>query len=67
MNEASSQYGSYKIAEGKVITGILFTDPKEGESPTHIDAEVEFTPEDIAGGLFLPKGGRTLQRTAVHG
>lgn len=58
MNEASSQYGSYKIAEGKVITGILFTDPEEGESPTHNDAEVEFTPEEIAGGLFLPKGGR---------
>lgn len=58
VNEASSQYGSYEIAEGKVITGILFTDPAEGESPSHNDTEVKFTAEDIAQGLFLPKGGR---------
>ena len=63
VNEASSQYGSYKIAEGKVITGILFTDPAEGESPSHNDTEVEFTADDIAKGLFLPKGGRRYNKT----
>ena len=63
VNEASSQYGSYKIAEGKVITGILFTDPAEGESPSHNDTEVEFTADDIAKGLFLPKAGRRYNKT----
>lgn len=62
VNEASSQYGSYKIAEGKVITGILFTDPKEGEQPSHDDSEKEFTAEDIAKGVFFPKAGRLLQQ-----
>lgn len=63
VNEASSQYGSYKIAENKVITGILFTDPATGESPSHNETEVEFTAEDIAKGLFLPKAGRRYNKT----
>lgn len=62
VNEASSQYGSYKIAEGKVITGILFTDPKEGEQPSHDDSEKEFTAEDIAKGVFFPKAGRRYNK-----
>lgn len=57
-DEASRQYGSYKVAEGKFVTGFLFTDPEEDETPTISDIEVEFTDEDLAKGLFLPKGGR---------
>ncbi len=60
---ASSQYGSYRVAEGKYVTGILFTDPAEGETPSHNDTEVEFTAEDLAKGLFLPKAGRRYNKT----
>lgn len=56
--KASLQYGSYKLGEGKVITGILFTDPEPGQLPTVNETEVELTADDIAKGLFLPKAGR---------
>jgi hypothetical protein len=64
MEKASRQYGSYKIAEGKIVTGFLFTDPEEGESPVISDIEQEFTADDIAKGLFLPKGGRRYNTQA---
>lgn len=46
-----------------MITGILFTDPAEGESPSHNDTEVEFTADDIAKGLFLPKAEDAHNKT----
>lgn len=45
-----------------MITGILFTDPKEGEQPSHDDSEKEFTAEDIAKGVFFPKAGRRYNK-----
>ncbi len=61
-DETSRQYGSYKVADGKFVTGFLFTDPEEGETPTISDIEVEFTDEDLAKGLFLPKSGRRYNK-----
>lgn len=61
--EASIQYGSYKVAEGKFVTGFLFFDPEDGEEPTFSDEVVEFTEEDMARGLFLPKAGRRYNST----
>lgn len=58
LDEASYQYGSYKIEDGKFVTGFLFTNPEEDEEPTRSDEEVEFSAEDMAKGLFLPKAGR---------
>lgn len=63
VDEASSQYGSYEVASGKFVTGILFTNPAEGEQPVHNDTEVTFTDEDMARGLFLPKAGRRYNST----
>ncbi len=61
-NEAVCQYGSYEFKDGKSVTGFLFTDPEEGETPGFVsgtsDIEKSFTAEDLARGLFLPKGGR---------
>jgi len=65
LDEASRQYGSYKLAEGKEITGFLFTDPEDGELPVRSDVEQAFTAADIAKGLFLPKGGRRYNTQAL--
>lgn len=56
--EASRRYGSYKMDNGKVVTGILFTDPEDDEKPVVSETEEEFTDDDLAKGLFLPKSGR---------
>lgn len=61
--ESYCQYGCYKVAEGKFVTGFLFTDPEEGQEPAVNDTEVEFTAEDLAKGLFLPKAGRRYNKT----
>lgn len=68
LDEASSRYGCYEIADGRFVTGILFTDPEEGQSPVHDETEATFTDEDLAKGLFLPKAGRryTAQPLTVN-
>ena len=58
VNEANIQYASYKIGEGKYVTGLYFTDPADGSAPTVSDEPVELTDDDFNKGLFLPKAGR---------
>ena len=64
LDEADCQYGSYKIADGKYVTGLLYTNAKVEGSPVTSDTEVELTAADIAKGLFLPKGGRRYNAQA---
>lgn len=56
--KASRQYVSVKVGDGKYVTGYLFFDPADGESPTVSEDAVEMTPEELNKGIFLPKAGR---------
>lgn len=58
VSEASVQYASYKVAEGKYVSGIYFFDPAPGSEPTTSDEVKELTADDLKAGLFLPKSGR---------
>ena len=56
--KASVQFGSYRLENGKIIVGVLFTDPEPDQQPTVNNTIVELTDDDIAKGLFLPRAGR---------
>lgn len=58
LKDASCQYASYKVANGKFVTGLYFFDPEEGDAPTVSDEVKEITADDLKNGLFLPKAGR---------
>jgi len=66
VNEANIQYASYKIGEGKYVTGLYFTDPADGATPTVSDEPIELTDDDFNKGLFLPKAGRRYNTAPLN-
>lgn len=66
VNEANIQYAAYKVGDGKYVTGLYFTDPADGATPTVSDEPVELTDDDFTKGLFLPKAGRRYNGTQFN-
>lgn len=61
--KANVQYAQISIAEGKVVSGLYFSNPENGENPKVSDEVVTLTEEMLGMGLFLPKAGRRYNKT----
>lgn len=64
MTESNIQYAYYTLKEGKVISGLYFTNPEEGLDPIINDEAIELNESDFENGLFLPKTGRRYNAQA---